>query len=239
MEGFVVEVTARQETGSGAARRMRKAGFLPSIVYHAGEGSSAVLISTREFVRLGSMARKSQIFTLKSNLEKLNGRSAIVKEVQMDYLTKAPMHVDFLALKDDEDVEIVIVLKFTGEAPGVKLDGGILTILTHEVTVSCLPKHIPKEFVIDISSMKVGNSVHARDIPMPEGVKLVDSPDETIVSVVAPSAVQEAAPAAAEAAVAATEGAAGATATPAAAGDAAKAGAAAKPGAAAKSPDKK
>ena len=86
MEAFEVEVTARQETGSGAARRIRKAGFLPSIVYHAGEGSTSVLISTREFMRLGAMARKSQIFTLKSNIEKLNGRSAIVKEIQLDYI---------------------------------------------------------------------------------------------------------------------------------------------------------
>lgn len=217
MEGFVVEVTARQDTGSGAARRIRKAGFLPSVVYHSGEESTSVLISTREFMRLGGMARKSQIFTLKSNIEKLDGRAAIVKDVQIDYLKKVPTHVDFLALKDDEDVEISIAIKFAGEAPGVKLDGGVLTILTHEVTVSCLPRFIPKEFIIDISALKVGNSLHVRDIVVPEGVKLVDSPDDTIVSVVAQSAQE---------ATSAAPGAAGADAAPAAAaaaGDAAKA----------------
>lgn len=238
MEGFVVEVTARQEIGSGAARRMRKAGFLPSVVYHAGETSTSVLISAREFIRMGSMARKSQVFTLKSNLEKLNGRSAIVKEVQMDYLKKVPTHVDFLALKDDEEVEIIIALKFVGEAPGVKLDGGILTILTHEVTVLCLPKFIPNEFTIDISSLKVGNSIHARDIKVPEGVKLMDSPDETIVSVVAPQAVQEAAPVAGAAgAVAGAEGAAAAA--PGADAAAAKPGAAPAAAEKGKSPEKK
>ena len=214
MEGFVVEVTARQDSGSNAARRVRKAGFLPSIVYHAGEDSTSVLISTREFMRLGAMARKSQIFTLKSNIEKLNGRSAIVKEVQLDYIKKVPTHVDFLALNDNEEVEIVIAIKFVGEAPGVKLDGGILTILAHEVTVRCLPKFIPSEFLVDISSLKVGNSIHLRDIALPEGVKPVDSLDETIVSIVAPQAAQEAS----------------ATAAP---GAAAAAGAAAAPGAAA------
>lgn len=214
MEGFVVEVTARQDTGSGAARRIRKAGFLPSVVYHAGEGSTSVLISTREFMRLGAMARKSQIFTLKSNIEKLNGRPAIVKEVQLDYIKKMPTHVDFLALNENEEVEIIIALKFVGEAPGVKLDGGILTILTHEVTVKCLPRHIPKEFVVDISAMKVGNSIHLRDIAMPEGVQAVDSLDETIVSIVAPSAAVETAVAApgAEAAGAAAAAAPGAAA---------------------------
>lgn len=229
MEGFVVEVTARQDTGSGAARRVRKAGFLPSVVYHAGEGSTSVLISAREFTRLGSMARKSQIFTLKSNIEKLDGRPAIVKEVQFDYIKKVPTHVDFLALKDDEEVEIIIALKFVGEAPGVKLDGGILTILTHEVTVSCLPRNIPKEFIVDISSMKVGNSIHLRDIALPEGVEAVDSLDETIVSIVAPSAAVETAAAAPGAdAAAATAAAPGAA-------DAAKAAAPA----AAKGSDKK
>ena len=223
MEGFVVEVTARQDIGSGAARRVRKAGFLPSVVYHSGESASPVLISTREFMRLGAMARKSQIFTLKSNIENLNGKSAIVKEVQMDYVKKMPTHVDFLALNENEDVEIIIAIKFTGEAPGVKLDGGILTILTHEVTVSCLPKYIPSEFVVDISSLKVGSSLHLRDLQLPEGVKLVDSADDTIVSVVAPAAAQDSA--------------ASAAAAPAA--DAGKAAAAAKAAPAAKASDKK
>lgn len=217
MEGFVVEVTARQDIGSGAARRVRKAGFLPSVVYRSGESASPVLISTREFMRLGAMAKKSQIFTLKSNIDDLNGKSAIVKEIQMDYVKKMPTHVDFLALDENEDVEIMIGIKFTGEAPGVKLDGGILTILTHEVTVSCLPKHIPSEFVVDISSLKVGSSLHLRDLQLPEGVKLVDSADETVVSVVAPAAAQEAAaPGAAAAAPAAEAGKAAAKAAPAA-----------------------
>lgn len=231
MEGFVVEVTARQETGSGAARRMRKAGFLPSVVYHAGEESTSVLISAKEFMRLGSNCRKSQVFTLKSNLDKLNGRSAIVKEIQMDYLKKLPTHVDFLALKDDEEVDVIIALKFVGESPGVKLDGGILTILAHEVSVRCLPKNIPQELIVDISSLKVGNSVHARDLTIPEGVKLVDSADETIVSVVAPQAVQE---------TTATPGADAAAAAPGAEGAAAGAtGAAAPAGGAGKAPEKK
>lgn len=190
MEGFVVEVTPRQESGSGAARRYRSAGFLPGVVYHAGEESSHVLVSTREFVRLGTMARKTQIFTLKSNVDSLNGRSAIVKDIQFDYVKKVPLHVDFLALKDDEEVEIAVPLKFVGEAPGVKLDGGILTILTHEVTVYCLPRAIPSVLAVDISGLKISQSIHASDLTLPEGVALRDAKDETIVSVVAQSAAE-------------------------------------------------
>ncbi len=202
MEGFEVEVTSRQDTGSGAARRARKAGFLPSIVYHAGEESVPVLISAREFVKLASNAKKSQVFLLKSNIDSLNGRPALVKDVQIDYLKKTPMHVDFLALKEDEEVEVTLSIKFIGEAPGVKLDGGILTILKHEAQVMCLPKNIPQEIKVDISALKIGQSIHVRDVELPEGVRFLDSEDETIVSVVVQSEQAAATPAAADAAAA-------------------------------------
>lgn len=187
MEGFEVEVTARQDTGSGAARRARKAGFLPSVVYHAGEASVPVLVSAREFIRLGTSAKKSQVFVLKSNIDKLNGRPAIVKDVQIDYLKKMPLHVDFLALNENEDVEVTLTIKFVGEAPGVKLDGGVLTILKHETQVKCLPKNIPQVISVDISALKIGQSIHIREVALPEGVRFLESPDETIVSVVAQS----------------------------------------------------
>jgi large subunit ribosomal protein L25 len=200
VENFEIEVTSRTELGNGASGRARKAGFIPSVVYHSGETSVPVLVSTREFTRLASAAKKSQVFVLKSNDQKLDGRPAIVKDVQIDYLKKLPIHVDFLALNENEDVEISVQIKFIGEAPGVKLDGGILTTLKREIAVRCLPKNIPQNLIVDISSLKIGQSMHVGQIAFPEGVVSVDAEDDTVVSVVAQSSAEPVTAAAAAAA---------------------------------------
>jgi large subunit ribosomal protein L25 len=164
----------------------------------------------KEFVTAASRSRSSQIFTLKSSLPSLNGKSALVKGIQRDHLSGNLLHVDLQSLHENEAIDVEIPLKFTGESIGVKSDGGILSITTHTITVSCLPKLIPDEVAIDISELRIGDSVHAKDLALPQGVSLHQNPDETIVSVVAVRQTVEAAPVAATGA----EGAAAAGATP-------------------------
>jgi large subunit ribosomal protein L25 len=170
-----------------------------------------VQVPYKEFTLLAKKARLSQVFTFKSSSAALNGKAAIVKEIQQDYVKGKVLHVDFQTLKDDEEITIQVPVKLVGEAPGVKVQNGILTLVTHEVTVTCLPKDIPSQLEVDISSLGLGQSIHASDIKLASNVELSDDPHETIVSVVAArSAEEEAKPAAAgeAAAPAAAEGAA-------------------------------
>lgn len=232
MEGFVIEVQKRTESGSAANRRYRQAGLLPSIVYHRGEESHPALIEYRSFVNLASMSRKTQVFSLKSEEADLNGRSVFVREIQRHPVSGKLLHVDLQALKDDEEISVSVPVKPVGESPGVKLDGGVLSIILHELPVRCLPKFIPIEIEVDISSLKLGHSVHASDLKLGQGVRLDIAPDEAILAVQIPrSVVEESAAAATTAEGAAADGAAAATAgaTPAAAG--AQPAAAAKPAA--------
>ena len=221
MEDFTLEVNRRSETGAGANRRLRLQGMLPSVVYHRGEEPVPSSVSTKLFVQLAQKVKASQVFRLKSDDSNLNGKSVIVREVQRDYIKGKVLHVDFQALRDDEEITLRIPIQITGEAPGVKTDGGILSIMTHEVGISCLPKDIPNSIEMSISQLQMGGSIHAGDLILPEGVSLADDADETIVSVVAirqskdDAAAAETAAAASATASAASAAAVAAAATPA------------------------
>ena len=214
MENFTVEVAERSSLGKGSANRCRRQGLIPGVAYHKAEQPIAIQVPFKEFTTLASKARRSQVFTFKSTSPALNGKVAIVKEIQQDFLKGRVTHVDFQTLKDDEEITVDIPVKIVGEAPGVKVQNGILAVVTHEVSVRCLPKYIPSGITVDISSLALGQSIHAEQLELGENVELADDPTETIVSVVASRAMEDEAKPAADAAGATP--AAGAGAAPAA-----------------------
>src|SRR5690606_31449855 len=99
---------------------------------------------------------------------------------------RTPKHVDFQALRADEEIEVRVAIKIIGEAPGVKTDGGILNIVAHDVGIKCLPHLIPSDLEVDISELKLGEAIKAGELNFPEGVKLTDDADEALVTVNAP-----------------------------------------------------
>ncbi len=223
MEQVNIEVERRNEVGSSANRRIRTTGRIPSVVYSHGEESIPVTVPSKEFLRAAKSSKSSQIFTLKSSDKALDGRSAVVKEVQRDYLKGLVLHVDFQAIRDDEEISVRVPLRMSGEAPGVKLDGGILTVVCHELAIRCLPKAIPADISVDVTSLRIGTSIHAEQLVLPKGVRLAGNPGETIVAVVAVRAVEE------ETTTAAATDATAAAATPEGAAAAAPAAGAAAP----------
>ncbi|NDC36999.1 MAG: 50S ribosomal protein L25 [Proteobacteria bacterium] len=228
VEEFTLEFQTRAETGSAANRRFRRQGLIPTVIYSHGENSIAALLHAKQFIHSAERATSAQVFTLKNKDGKtFNDRPAIVKEVQIDHLKGRVLHVDFQVLKENEEITIRVPLQFVGEALGVKDQGGILSIATHEVAVRCLPRAIPRSLQVEVSGLKIGSSIHSGELPLPEGVRLAGNAGETIVSVVVPKAVVEEAPAAAAAEGAAAPAAEGAAA-PAAEGAAGAEGAADK-----------
>ena len=195
MTDFTLNAEKRQELGANAAKRLRAGGFLPSIMYARGEAAIPLAISYKDFVKAAQSARISQVFMFKSKDGEINSRSAIVKEIQKEGVSGRVLHVDFQALHENEEIVVRIPLKIIGEAVGVKLDGGILTVSAHELSVSTLPKSIPQSIEVTVSELRIGQSIHAEDIKLPEGVRLAGNPLETIVSVVAVRQVVEETPA--------------------------------------------
>ena len=202
MENFTIQVVERNEgtgaaagalseMGKGGSKRCRREGFIPAVAYHRAEKAVPVKIPYKEFTLLAQKARRSQVFTFKSESSSLNGKVAIVKDIQQDYVKGRVLHVDFLTLKEDEAIRVDVPVKIVGDSPGVKNQGGVLAIVTHEVGVRCLPKNIPSSIEVSISELNLGQSIHGGDLKLPAGVELDDDAEETIVSVVSSRAGEE------------------------------------------------
>lgn len=212
VQDYTLEITRRSETGAAANRRIRREGYIPSVVYQRGEESVSATVVLKDFTQKAQTAKGSQIFRIKSNDRVLDGKAVIVREIQKDYTKGRILHIDFQALRENEEIVLKIALQVQGEAPGVKSDGGILSMVSHEIAISCLPKDIPDVIVVDVSNLHLGQSLHAKDLVLPAGVTLVADPDETIASVVTQrSTIEETAATAEGAAAAATTDAAAAT----------------------------
>lgn len=219
MEAFSISLTLRDETGSSAARRVRREGQIPAIIYHRGEEAITASVDYNQFYNIATRAKSSQLFNIVCDDPRLNGRSALVKDIQQHFVSGKLLHVDFQALRDDEEITVEVPLNIVGEAPGVKLGGGILTVIRHSIKVSCLPKNIPSSLDVSVSALELGQSIHAGDIQMPNGVEYIGDEEDTIVSITVAGAEEVAATPAEGAAPA--EGAT-AAATPAAAATAEK-----------------
>ena len=227
MEQFTLEIESRSKKGSTGSRQTRRDGFLPIVVYGNGQESVSAQVVYNTFVKLAEQIRSTQIVTLKSADKRIDGKSALVRQIQKDYVRGKVLHVDIQTFKDDDLVTVRVPLHFVGEPVGVKIESGVLTVFVHDILVSCKARVIPQFIDVDISALGLGKRLHASDIVLIEGVVLKGNPEETVASVTTKKEEEAAAPTAAAAAGAAAtaEGAvapeAGAT-TAAAGGDAAK-----------------
>lgn len=218
MTNLSLDVQDRPGLGKGNVNRLRREGMLPGVAYGIGDGAIPVVVNTHQFVTLARKATSSQLFNLNSSNGSLNGKLALVKEIQKDYVKSVPLHVDLQVLREDKPITVSIPLHVEGESPGVKNEGGVLTVAARELKIDCLPRQIPQYIVVDISALNLGESIHARDLKLPNGVELHGKPDETIASVVVSKTAAVAEAAAAATPAAAAEGAAtaeGAAAAPA------------------------
>ena len=217
MKNFVLELKNREHVGTSQARRLRREGLIPAVVYANGQETVSASLVDRDFRKIGSVASPSQLFTLKSDDKRIGGKLALVKEVQRSYVRDQLLHVDLQTVREDEEIKLRVSIKFVGESPGVKNDGGLLAVASHDIGISCLPRQIPEFITVDVSALKVNDSIHAGAVTLPDGVALTDAKDMSIVSVVIPRAFEEpkaedataAAAAPAEGAAAAAEGAEG------------------------------
>lgn len=200
-----LQVELRDGVGKGVARKLRAAGRMPAVCYGNGESTVTVSVDPTALRRLleRSDAGMNTLINLKG--AGVDGRMVLVREIQRDPVRGLYLHADFYSVNVEETVEVSVPLHIVGRAAGVEL-GGILDHQLREIELECLPLAIPKELEVDVSNLELGDSLHVRDIPLPEGVTLKSDPNLSVVSVVAPSKAEEEAPAAAEGVEAAAEG---------------------------------
>jgi large subunit ribosomal protein L25 len=179
-------VEGRDPDGSRAARRLRRTGSIPGVVYGGGEDPVAFQVDSRTL----RLALQHAGAVLDLQVDGSGGTPVVVKELSRHPVTGVTLHIDLLRVRLDQAIQATVVLELTGadDAPGVK-EGGILEQPTRELTVEALPNDIPDSLQHDVSEMVIGDTLTLAAVSAPANVKLIDDP-ETVIATLTPPRLQ-------------------------------------------------
>ena len=191
-----IEINAkeRKSKGTGASRRLRHEGTTPGILYGGVKDSISLEIDTKElFMQFRHEAFHASILTI--NLEGKK-ESVILRDFQMHPVRNNIQHIDFQRINENEKINVKVPFHFVNEdtAPGVKIEGGLVSHIMTEIDISCLPKDLPQYIEVDLGELAMGESIHLSEITVPEGVELTsltDENDPAITSISKPKVVVE------------------------------------------------
>jgi large subunit ribosomal protein L25 len=178
----------------GALRTLRVGGRIPAVVYGGQKEPNAVSLDQKAFFAALKGHGTNVLVNLKVGSD---GEVALVKDVQRDVLTHDVINVDFQRVSMTETIEVNVPLHVVGEAPGVKLGGGILEHILRDLRVRCLPGDIPEAINIDVSALQINQNVKVKDLALPKGVETGVEAEQLVINIVAPTELEEATPAAA------------------------------------------
>jgi large subunit ribosomal protein L25 len=188
-----VEAKPRQGGGKNEARRLRQSGLIPAVVYGAGQDSQPIAVDPKQMTRiLYSESGHNTIFDLA-----VDGKSAKVMIVdwQFEPIKSALLHVDLKRIAMDKVLRVKVPITMKGEAPGVKVQGGILEQILREVEIECLPADIPSHIDADVSQLNFGDIIRVSDLPHAGKLKFITEENQIVTHVVAVKEVVEATPA--------------------------------------------
>jgi large subunit ribosomal protein L25 len=182
----VVKLVAQQRQGIGKnpARQLRRAGKLPAILYGHGQ-SAAIAITSEALLQIQqSEAGENAILELVIEGETPQTCHAILREVQIDPVSRAPLHVDLYRVLMDEPITVTVPLEFVHVPEDrLKQAQAIFTPLLREVEVECLPRDIPEAITVDLAGWEISRVLHANVLVLPTGVSLVTDPEEALVTI--------------------------------------------------------
>jgi large subunit ribosomal protein L25 len=182
-----LSVSTREVDGSRSARRLRRTGRVPGVLYGGDGGSVPFDVDARELRH--ALAASGAVVELSVDGE--GATPVVLKEAQRDPVRGETVHVDLLRVRLDQAIHAMVPIHLTGveEAPGVK-EGGVLEHITRELNVEALPHEIPEELVFDVSEMVINDTITLAAVEVPAGVTLLDDVDETVVVTLTPPRLQ-------------------------------------------------
>jgi large subunit ribosomal protein L25 len=193
----VIEAQLRTPGGKNANNRLRKAGKIPAVIYGPGKQPVVVSVNPQDVKTiLHSESGRNTIFGI--SVDGAGQNNAMVKDYQLDPVHGNLIHADFLEIAMDRLLILTVNVEIVGEAEGVKLDGGIMDIVTRSIEVECLPSDIPESIKVDVSKLKINDYVRVKNLQVDEKVKVLSDPEIVVVTIVPPT--KEEAPAEAAAA---------------------------------------
>lgn len=185
MDNVSIVVHKRDVTGTRASNRLRKAGLIPGVLYGHGKDATPIALephALREALSTGAGTHAILNVTFEGQKR---GHKAIVKEMTLDRVKSTVIHIDLQEIRLDETIETAVAVHFEGESKGVKA-GGMLEEAIREVSVKGVVTAIPEHLVMDITELEVGGTLKVSDLQVPEGIEVLDDPDEVLCSVLAP-----------------------------------------------------
>ena len=207
MAEVTLEVARREASGKELAKKLRRNGEVPAVVYGGHREPVAIVVDRKS---IADLIQKSEHGIRSIFLLKMSGsdqqRHAMIKDIQIDPVSRRMTHIDFVRVMMDEVVRVNVPVHLSGTAKGVK-EGGVLDWQIRELHVECLPNAIPDTIEVNVDEVGVHDYVHVSDLKLPEGVKVLEDPERVVVGVThaRAEAAPEAAPAEAGAAPAEPE----------------------------------
>jgi len=187
MEEIKFQAEIREKVGKGSARQARRSNFIPGILYGPKEKPISIKVEKKSAEKI---IRHLEGYNVMADLIlKQDGKSqtikTIVKEIQIEPITGEVLHMDFYRMRMDKSIVIGVPLHIIGESIGVK-EGGVLEQELREIKIEALPKDIPEMIEVNISELKIGDTVFAKDLKLPQGVKLAEDKEKVVLSILAP-----------------------------------------------------
>jgi large subunit ribosomal protein L25 len=184
MAELSLQVSRREGSGKGVARKLRQNGRIPAVVYGGHREPVAIEVDRKS---VSELVTKSEHGVRSIFLLKMSGtdqqRQAMIKDLQIDPISRRIIHIDFVRVMMDEVVRVTVPVHVNGMAKGVKEAGGMLDFQVRDLHVECLPSAIPDAIEVDVSNLEIHKYIRISDIQVPEGVKILDDPERVVVGV--------------------------------------------------------
>ena len=204
MEAPILRALRRNRSGKGVARKIRAQGMIPAVLYGSGENIPLTL-QPQELLKLLTSGENT-IFRLEIGGELGGDRQAIVRDLQRDPLKETLLHADLYRISMDVEITVSVPIVLQGMSRELSDIGGMINQLLHEIEIQCLPNLIPHELTIDVAHLGIGEVLHVRDLPVPQGIQVLAASDDVVASVsVRGEEVAAGAPSAAESPASAAE----------------------------------
>ncbi|HZV96742.1 MAG TPA: 50S ribosomal protein L25 [Candidatus Nitrosocosmicus sp.] len=193
MEMRALTIEKRVGTGKGAAKRLRRTGRVPAVLY-GGKSPENVTVNPKDIFRLIHGHEGGTQLLQVSFPESSDKRMAIIRDMQLDPVTEDLVHVDLQEVAMDKPIQVSVPLRHVGEPVGVRDAKGILEMILREVQVSCLPASIPESFTADVSELGIHDVFTVGQLVAPEGVRILTDPSQAVATVAPPMAEEVVAP---------------------------------------------
>jgi large subunit ribosomal protein L25 len=187
MEKILIKADTRTGTGKSVAKRLRKEGRIPAVLYGREVDPLAISVSLKDWEKLGKRLKKNVILNMEVHglKKKAEDRPVMIKHVQTGVLKNEILHIDFLQVSMERTVEVEIPIHLIGRSKGEANDG-IVDQHLRSIKVECLPTQIPEKIEIDITDLDIGDSYHVNQISIP-GVKLLEHTDVAVITIIPPT----------------------------------------------------